>query len=343
MGVNIKDLVVKKPVTIRELAGKKFSVDGFNTLYQFLATIRQPDGNLLKDSKGRITSHLNGLFARTTNLMRQNLKLVFVFDGEVPKLKSRERERRRKLKEKAQSQYEAAKKDQDITLMKKFAQRTTRLTPEMVDQAKQLLDALGVPWVQAPSEGEAQAAYMAKKGDVYAAISQDYDTLLYETPILLLNLSVSSRKKMPGKLGYKTVPPQKIIHKELLEELGITNDQLIALAMLVGTDYNPKGIYRIGPKKALKLVQQHKEDFDTLFAEVDFNTHCECDWKEIFKLFKEMPVTDEYELKWKPPNHDKIKALLIDEFEFSKHRVESTLEKLNVYAKARQQKSLGDF
>jgi len=198
-------------------------------------------------------------------------------------------------------------------------------------------------WIQAPSEGEAQAAYMAKKEDVYAAISQDYDTLLFETPRLIQNLSVSARKKLPGKLGYKKVSPQLITLKEVRAQLELTQDQLIVLAIMVGTDYNPGGVKGIGPKKALKLLHTHQEDFDTIFKEIKFKQHCTVEWNKIFDLIKNMPTTDKYTLKWKSPNPDKIKEFLCEEFEFSKARVESTLQKLETYRKARQQKSLGDF
>jgi flap endonuclease-1 len=342
MGVNIKDLVKRTDVSIDQLTKKKFSVDGFNTLYQFLATIRQPDGTPLKDSNGRVTSHLNGLFNRSVHLMRHDLRLAFVFDGEVPKLKELERRRRRKLKEEAQAKFTQAKKSEDIEMMKKYASRTTRLTTEMVDQAKQLLDALGIPWVQAPSEGEAQAALMAKEGLVYAAVSQDYDTLLYEAPRLIQNLSVSAKKKVPGKLSYQAVSPSMITLKDVLKDLDITQDKLISLCMLIGTDYNPGGVRGLGPKKALALVKKH-EHISDVFKEADFDNKCSVEWQQIFDLFKNMPVKKDVKLEWRDPDQDKVKELLIDDFGFSKNRVTSQLERLQAYTKARQQKSLGDF
>lgn len=274
--------------------------------------------------------------------MKNNLKLAFVFDGEVPKLKEQERKRRRDLKVQAKEKFEEAKKKEDVELMKKYASRTTRLTTEMVDQAKQLLDALGVPWVQAPSEGEAQAAFMAKEGMVDAAVSQDYDTLLYEAPRLIQNLSVAAKRKMPGKLSYQTVSPQMISLKDTLKHLNITQDQLIALCMLIGTDYNPGGVRGFGPKKALTLVKKH-EDVTEVFKESEFDDRCGVSADEIFKLFKTMPVKKKVDLKWRAPDTDKVKELLIEEFEFSKNRVNTQLERLDSYIKARRQKSLGDF
>ncbi len=163
MGVQITELLVKKEINLNELANKVIAVDSHLFLYQFLTTIRQRDGSLLIDSKGRVTSHLAGLFTRSTKLIEAGLKLVYVFDGEPPKLKHEERERRKKVKIEAQKKYEEAKKKEDLEEMRKYAARTTRLTPEMIEEAKKLIKALGIPVVEAPSEGEAQAAYMVKK------------------------------------------------------------------------------------------------------------------------------------------------------------------------------------
>jgi len=163
MGVNFKDITVRHPISLDELSGKTLIVDGYNMLYQFLSTIRGRDGSLLTDSKGRVTSHLIGLFSRVTNLMQRGIKLAFVFDGEVPKLKLRELTKRRELKQEAEKKYKEALAAEDVAGMQKYAARTSRLTKEMVGQAKELLSGLGIPHVDAPSEGESQAAHMVKK------------------------------------------------------------------------------------------------------------------------------------------------------------------------------------
>lgn len=225
--------------------------------------------------------------------------------------------------------------------MKKYAARTTRLTPEMVAEAKELISALGLPIVEAPSEGEAQAAYMAKKGDVYAAVSQDFDSLMYGCPRLVRNLSVAGRKKAIHKLGYISVKPELIKIDEVLNSLGIDNDQLIVLGILVGTDYNIGGVKGIGPKNALKLVKEKGKNFDEIFK--DLKWEFDFEWKKVYEVIKEIPVTDEYELKWETVNEEKIKKLLIDKHEFSNERVEKSLKTLIKEKEKRKQKSLGDF
>lgn len=341
MGIAFKDLIPKKEIDIKDLKGKILIVDTYNILYQFLSSIRARDGSLLTDSKGNITSHLIGLFSRTTNLIRYDLKLVFVFDGKPPALKQRERERRKESKIQAQKEYEEAKAKEDLDLMKKYAARTTVLSPEMVEDAKKIIQYLGLPIVQAPSEGEAQAVYIAKK-EKGLVVSQDYDSLLYGTPQLIRNLSILGKRKQTNKLSYTTVKPELINLADVLNHLTIDLDQLIAMAMLIGTDYNPGGIKGIGPKNALTLVKKYKKDFDNLFKEVKWNDFFDFEWKEVYGLFKKMPVTDDYELKWKSINTKELKEFLL-KHDFSEERIDSTLEKLEKKENSKKQKSLFEF
>jgi flap endonuclease-1 len=341
MGVNLKDLTKGREITFAELKGKRLAVDAFNILYQFLSTIRGYDGTLLMDSKGNVTSHLSGLFSRSTKLMQKGIRLAFVFDGEAPDLKKKERERRRALKEEAQREYEVAQREGNIEDMKKYAQRTARLDKEMIEEAKKLIAALGMPVIQAPSEGEAQAAYMVKKGDLDAEISQDFDCLLFGVPRFIQNLTISQRRKKTSKLSYETIKPREITLKDTLEELGITHDQLIVVGILVGTDFNVGGVKGIGPKKALSLVKEYGEDFDTLFKNV--NWEFEYSWKDVFNLFKNMPVTDEYTLDWKPINREEVIRILVHEHDFNKQRVIDTLNALEKEQKKLAQKGLGAF
>lgn len=343
MGVNIKDIVVKKEIRINDLQGKRLVVDSYNVLYQFLATIRQMDGTPLMDSKGQVTSHLVGLLHRTTRLMQKGIKLAFVFDGKPPALKSKERQRRFELKQQAQEKFEEAQRAGDVEDMKKYAMRTSRLTPEMVQEAKDLIAALGLPVIQAPSEGEAQAAYMVKKGDVSAEISQDYDCLLFGVPHLVQNLTISERKKMPNKLSFEIVKPVQIDLEKNLKIWGISQKQLIAVGLLVGTDFNSGGIKGIGPKNALKLVKEHDEDFETLFTKVKWKEHFAYDWKEVFEIFSKLPTTDDYELKWKDVDRDHVFRILVDRHDFSRQRVEDVLEKLKKEQSTIAQKGLGGW
>ena len=336
MGTHLSPILKTKEISLEQLSGKVLVVDSFNILYQFLTTIRQYDGSYLTDNKGNITSHLSGLFFRTTNLMKHNLKLVFVFDGKAPDLKKKERERRKSLKIDAQRKYELAVEQGDIEMMKKYASRTTRLTTEQFEEAKEIITALGLPIIQAPSEGEAQAAYMVKKGDAYALISQDTDGLLFGSHKLIKNLSITKKKKK-GAVYVKT-EPEIIDLSETLNDLGIDQDQLIILGMLIGTDFNIGGINGIGPKKGLTLVKKYEKDFESLFKEVEWKFPFS--WKEVFDLIKNMPIISNYNLKWEKPDKEKIIELLVEKHDFSRERVEKSIEELS---KQQAQKGLSEF
>jgi len=341
MGLSIRDLLVLKEISFDELKDKILIVDSFNVLYQFLTTIRQRDGTPLKDSQGNITSHLTGLFSRTANLIQKGIKLGFVFDGKPPELKQKEKQRRTALKQEAHKKYTQAAEKGDIEEMRKYAARTSRLTSEMITEAKELLKAFGLPIIQAPCEGEAQVAYVVNNKKAFAGVSEDYDSLLYGIPRLVKNLTISGRRKFGAT--YVSVKPKIINLAENLNNLGIDNNQLIALAMLVGTDYNPKGIKGIGPKGALKLVKEFNDDLSGLFKKVEWDKHIDVDWKEIYYLIKKMPVNKDYELKWENINKEKIYELLVEKHDFSAERVKNTLEKLEKTESGKKQKGLGEF
>ncbi len=319
MGLKIWDLFPKKDIEIEDLKGKKLALDASSILYQFLASIRQSDGMSLTDKKGNVTSHLMGLLTRSTSLMASGLRMVWIFDGAPPALKFQEKERRKLIKEKAEESFKKAKTSEEKL---KFAKRTSRLTPQIVKESKELLKALGLPVIQAVSEAEAQCAYLAEKKDVWATVSQDADALIYGTPRLIRNLTVSQRRRLPSGTYIKN-NPEMIELKQVLKKLKITHDQLMVIAILTGSDYNPGGIRGIGQKTALKLVRQYKS-FDKLFKEVapDFN------WKKVYAVFKSMPIMKNYQLNWKEIDEDKVKKILVDKHDFAEERVNNMIQRV---------------
>lgn len=342
MGVKLSDIVQGENIQLSDLSGKVLCVDAFNMLYQFITTIRGPDGSPLTDSSGNITSHLVGLFGRMSKLMQEGIKLVFVFDGKAPELKREERERRNKLKARAQEKYDEAVDSEDAEQMAKYAGRFARLTPEMIEEAKKLLEALGIPVVQAPSEGEAQASYMVAKGDAYGIISQDYDCLLFGVPRMIKNLSVGGRKRKPGTFATTQIEPEMIVLDDVLNKLELSLDQLRYLGLLIGTDFNVGGIKGLGPKKGLKLVREYS-DAEGLFSAAAWSEHFSFDWKEVFELFSNMPVTDDYSLVWRGVDADALHSLLVEEHDFSENRVKTVVERLSKSGQDRAQKGLGEF
>jgi flap endonuclease-1 len=276
--------------------------------------------------------------------MQYDIKFIFVFDGKAPDLKLKERARRTELKHEAEKKYEEAKEREDIDEMRKYAARTSKLTKEMISDIKELLDALGIPIIQAPSEGEAQAALLVKNKDAYASLSQDADSLLFGCPLVVKNLTLSGRKKLPNKLSYNEITPELISLSDTLNTLEITQDQLIIIAMLTGTDYNIGGIKGIGHKTALKLVKEYgakEEDFDRLFNEHKWNDYFDYDWKDVFNIIKHTETTNDYKIEFKEVDDEKVVDVLCKNHDFSEERVRKLLETL--HKKPNAQKGLGDF
>jgi len=343
MGVALTPLLETEETNIDNFSNKRIAVDAMNMLYQFVTTIRQPDGTPLKDSKGFVTSHLIGLFSRVTKLMTKNIKLVFVFDGKMPPLKALERKRRELLKAKAAEAFEKARETGDFTEMKKFASQTTKVTPEMIEEAKLLLEGLGIPHLTAPSEGEAQAAFMVESGDCDYVSSQDIDCLIYGSPKTVRNLSISNKRKKNNALSYTTVLPEIMSLEKTLQKLEISLKSLRALAMLVGTDFNIGGVKGIGPKKGLGLVKKFGDNLEGLFQEVNFDEVCQVKWQDVYDTIANMPKSSNYKLVWNDIDKEKLISVLVRKHEFSLERVERVIEALENEKKKSNQTSLGKF
>ena len=326
MGVDFKDLVPKTPVKLEDLGGKIIAIDAYNAIYQFLSIIRQPDGTPLKDSTGKVTSHLSGLFYRTSNLVEMGIKPIYVFDGIPPTLKTAEIERRRQVKMEAAVHYEKAAAKGDTAKMRMFAQAATSMKDYMQDDSRKLLELMGLPWIQAPSEGEAQAAQMTKHGDADYCASQDYDSLLFGAPKLLRNVTISGRRKLPSKNIYIDVVPEVIELSKTLDQCGLTYDQLIDVGILIGTDFNPNGIKGLGPKTALKLIKQYGtlENALPYVKNASFPVEPNC----IREVFVHPQVTDNYKLEWREPNVEGIIDFLCRQRDFSEDRVRKSLDKM---------------
>lgn len=296
-------------------------MDGNGELYQFLALIRLRDGTPLKDASGRVTSHLSGLFFRTTRLMAEHgLKLAFVFDGAPPALKAAELARRRAVKVEFERAREEALARGDLEEAYSKATMTSRLTRDMVAEARELLRLLGLPTIQAPSEGEAQAAHMARAGRVWAAASKDYDTLLFGAPRLMRFLTISGKEFLPSQGKFRPLIPELLHLDDLLDGWGITREGLIDLALLVGTDFND-GVHGIGPKKALALVQQHGL-IESMPSEIQDAVG---DVSAIRRIYLEPNTTDDYAIEFGEPDLDGIVRFLCDERQFLRERVTDAL------------------
>lgn len=325
MGVDLSDLVPRQKIELERLSGKTLAVDAYNMLYQFLAIIRGPTGVPLMDSEGRITSHLSGLLYRTTNLAERGIRLVYVFDGLPPALKEAEIQRRRTVRREAVVKYEKAVKRGEVVEAKRYAQATASLKDTMVEDAHRLLNYLGVPQIQAPSEGEAQAAYMATRGDVWAAVSQDFDSLLFGAQRLVRNLAITGRRKVPLQEAYIQVEPEIIELDTALISLKLTREQLIDLGILIGTDFNPDGFKGIGPKTALKLMNEHGSIQRMAEKKPEFKMPSNLE--RIREIFAHPETTSDYKVEWREPDTESLVRFLCGERDFNEERVRTAVNR----------------
>lgn len=325
MGLDLKPLVKSSPIMISELSGKVIAVDAYNTIYQFLATIRGPTGELLTNNSGEVTSHLSGLFYRNVNLLAENIKLIYIFDGKPSPLKSKEIERRRQVKQEAFKKYQEAITAGRFEDARKYGQATSVLTDKMVEESKMILTLLGIPYIQAPSEGEAAAAQLTQSNKAFACASQDYDSLLFGAKRLIRNLTISGKRKVPNRNVYVDIEPEIIQQQQLLNETGLNLEQLVDVGIMIGTDFNPGGIPRIGPKTALKLVQEYNklekiEKIEDSVVNIPYE-----EIREIF-LKQETPKVDNIEFN--EINYNALINFLCVEKNFSATRVNMSLDKL---------------
>jgi flap endonuclease-1 len=324
MGVALRDIIAdyKTPVTWESLPGIA-AIDANNALYQFLTIIRQPDGTPLMDRQGRVTSHLSGILFRMASFIEKGIKPVFVFDGKPAALKQETINERRKVRETAGEKWKEALERGDEEEAYKQARSSTRVDATVIGTSKQLLGLMGIPVVQAPGEGEAQASYMVAKGDARYVVSQDYDTLLFGAPLLVRNLTVSGKRKIRGR--QITVSPERIVLTDALAGLHLTREELIEIGILVGTDFNP-GVEGVGAKTGLKIVQKGEFARKLKEKQPDF------DPAPVMEMFLHPPVTDEYSLTAGHPDPEGIRKLLCDGYDFSVERVDKAMEGFTVKA-----------
>jgi flap endonuclease-1 len=353
MGTKLGNIVDATAISLVDLSGKKLAIDAFNTIYAFLSIIRQPDGTPLSDRQGRVTSHLSGLFYRNINLLENGINPVYVFDGEAPKLKAKEVQKRREIRQAAYVEWQTAKAEGRIEDALKAAKGSSRLTSPMIEESKKLLIALGIPVIQAPSEGEALAAQMARDGLVWASASQDNDSLLYNCPRMIRNLSLSGRRR--GGRSSKPITPELIDLDKNLRLLELTREKLIDVAILIGTDYNDN-VTGVGPKTALKLIKKHGslEDIESAFKSSKNPKDKEklseiqgIPYEEIREIFLNPPKIEISAPEWSEPKSDELRKILCAEHDFSESRVQKSIERLtNALEELRgstHQSSLSDF
>ena len=326
MGVKFKDIISPEKINLKDLDGKIIAIDAANTLYQFLSSIRQRDGTPLMDKQGNVTSHLSGIFYRTSTIVEKGVKPIYVFDGKPSEFKYGTVKERRTIRDEAEKKWKQALKEGDEETARKFAIRSSKMTPDIVESSKKLLDIMGIPYVQSFGEGEAQASYMVANGDAWAVASQDYDCLLFGSPRIIRNLTFSGNL---SDLEYLEL-------KKVLNELELSREQLIDVALMVGTDFN-QGIKGVGAKTGLKIAKTSSLEKYLKQKAIDLGLATD----DLRNIFLNPEINKDYDIKWKSVDKDKIIDFMCINHDFSQERVLATvkkMEKLNT-----SQKSLTDW
>jgi len=335
VGIKLKDQVdpVKKVITFDDLRGQKIGIDTYNYLYGALYATKGPGGQPLQFNN-RVTSHVSFFFHKTMQMLELGIKPVYIFDGEKHFLKFETMAERREAREAMKERAEQARKDGDLDLYYKLSTETQSVEAYMIDDLKELFTTFGVPWVQAKSEGEAQSAYMCAKGDLYGTASQDYDSLLFGSKVFLRNIYRGEKMHIRGK--EIKLDKERIFLSDVLENIGITREQLIDVAILAGTDFN-QGIEHIGVKTALK----HIKKYDNIEGVIDNLTNVrECITlsfaNQVREIFLHPRVEPDYSLRFKMPEFDKLSHLLVTKFGFAQNQVQSKLFSLHKNLEARR-------
>ncbi|KND03525.1 multifunctional nuclease RAD27 [Spizellomyces punctatus DAOM BR117] len=322
---------------IKNYFGRKVAIDASMSIYQFLIAVRQTDGMQLTNEAGETTSHLMGIFYRTIRMVENGIKPVYVFDGKPPTLKSDELKKRGERRAEAQAQADAATEAGDTENFDKFSRRTVKVTKEHNEECRKLLRLMGVPYIEAPCEAEAQCAALARAGKVFAAGSEDMDTLTFGTPILLRHLTFSEARKMPIS---------EIHLDKALAGLDMTMDQFIDLCILLGCDYCDS-IRGIGPHRAVTLMKECGS-LEKVLEKLDpkkYNISEDWPYKEARELFKKPDVVDpvDIELKWDEPDEEGIVDFMVKEKNFNEERVRTAVKKLAKLQKTATQGRLDGF
>ena len=336
MGCNLKDLVRPESINLNDLEGERVAVDVFLSAYQFITAMTGEDGRPLS-REGKPVAHIMGFLDRATTLIAAGIDPVFVFDGRPHNLKQDTLRERRERKENAKTRWNAAVEEGDMKAAKKLGPQIAEYTQEMVQETKDLFDTLGVAWIEAPMEAEGAAAVRARRGELHAVATQDWDALLYGSPIMIRNLMSHGTRKFG-----RTLTAEKIVLRDVLDEHDITQEQLVDLGIMIGTDFHP-GFRGIGPKTGLKLIKTH----GTLEAVAEEKGHViPKNLDDIRGLFHNHPIhTDMNIPEAGRAVEEQVRRFIQKDRGFSESRTERALERLASVGRLRSESkpTLFDF
>ena len=307
----LRDIAVIEDVPFADIEGV-VAVDAHNWLYRYLTTtVKWTSSEKYTTADGTEVANLIGIIQGLPKFFEHDIVPVMVFDGGPSELKADEIADRREQREVYEAQLERAREEGDTVAIAHLESRTQRLTPTIQETSRELLELLDVPVVEAPAEGEAQAAHMVKRGDADYVGSEDYDALLFGAPYTLRQLTSKG-------------DPELMDLEATLTAHDLTLEQLIDAAILIGTDFN-EGIRGIGPKTALSEIAEHGDLWSVLEARGEHIEHGD----RVRQLFRDPNVTDDYEFETSlEPDLEATRQYVVDEWGVDAGEVERGFERI---------------
>lgn len=332
MGIKLKDLIHSEPINASELAGAVIAIDAPNIITSLFSFSRKQmdHDKFFFDSTQRPISHLYGLLYRMNFYYSKRILPIFCFDGvdsELKRFHTTDKLHDFRFYEKWRKQ---ALENGDWQKARNIGLNKNYLWPNIIKESKQLLGALGVPYLTSPASAESQCAQLVKDEIAKYSNSQDYDSLLFGCPKIVRNLSKSLKRKIRGRWIYEKVQPELIDLKKTLEGLRINQFQLVDMGLLIGTDYF-SGIKNIGPKTAWKAIRVHKNIetvIENLKEKFDFSELDPEIIKDVRKIFLFPEVLETYpEFHWDPPVDSLVIKLMCKDHNLDQLKVVNNLEK----------------
>jgi flap endonuclease-1 len=297
-------------ININDLEDKVVAIDTSLILYQFLIAIKSSED--LKNKDGKITSHIHAILTKVLTYLKKRIYPIFVFDGKAPEIKTKTLQHRSQIKKKAEENLK-----NDILLTdeekKKMLKRSLKITEEQIKECKEILNIIGIPYIESPTEADPQCAYLVKEGIADSVISDDMDLLAFGTS-----------KLIRGKSNKLEIYDLNII----LKELKLTYDEFVELCILFGCDYC-NTIKKIGVKRAYELILKHK-NIESIIKLKKYDIPEDYNYKTIIDYFKNPPILKikKNDIKWLPPNLDLLKDKLLNDYDYNPTNVTNIINTL---------------
>ena len=311
------DSIIHEP--LYKMKGKRLAIDTSIFLYKSLMNVRSK-GDYLKNSQGKIVSHIQGLYYKTNQLLTFGITPIYIFDGKPPQEKNDCIKARVKKAEECKEKTETTDNLQEKQNLEKGS---IRIKKEYIDDLKHIFSLMGVSYIHANGEAEAYASELCRLGFVDGVMTEDMDTLSYGCP-LLMRSCIDKSIKRPEIVS--TFNFQKI-----LEDFKMNHDEFIDMCILCGCDYCPT-IPKVGPARAMKFIQKYNNIENLINSEEKITISEEFKNKYIasrglFKVFDGKIDLENLPISKSNYDSNSIYKYLVNECDMNSKRVQNSLQK----------------